>query len=71
MSPADVERFEAVAGDLLSELGYDRGTDGISTESLQYVARLRGLFEERPRPQRWNLALAENPTRAAGVAASG
>lgn len=71
MPPEDIERFEAVAGDLLSELGYERRTDGISTASRQYVARLRELFEECPRPEHWNLALSENPQRAAGVAASG
>jgi Sulfotransferase family len=60
MPAEDIERFEAVAGDLLSELGYDRGTDVTSNESLQYAARLRELFEERPRPQRWNLDLVGN-----------
>ena len=28
MRPADLERFEAVAGDLLTELGYERGAPG-------------------------------------------
>jgi hypothetical protein len=60
MRAEDIERFEAVAGDLLSELGYDRGTDVTSNESLRYAARLRELFEERPRPQRWNLDLVGN-----------
>lgn len=30
MTPADASRFEAIAGGLLSELGYDRGTGGVT-----------------------------------------
>lgn len=54
MPQQDVERFEAVAGDLLTELGYGRGTDRVSTESSEYAARLRSLFEGHPRPQSWD-----------------
>lgn len=68
MPAADVERFEAVAGDLLSELGYERATDEISAESKQYASRLRELFEERPKPERWKAELGEEADATAGIA---
>jgi hypothetical protein len=71
MPRADIERFESVASDLLTELGYDRGTDGISSDGLRYAAGLRDLFEERPRPQRWNVVGAGNSTRLSEFATSG
>jgi len=51
----DVERFEAVAGDLLDELGYPRGADHLRAESLEQAATIRRLFEGRPLPERWHI----------------
>jgi hypothetical protein len=53
MSSEDVEKFEAVAGELLEELGYPRGTDGVSEERLAHADRVRERFEGRPLPRRW------------------
>jgi Sulfotransferase family len=60
MSPTDVERFEAAAGGLLDELGYQRGARAPSTELARHAARLRRSFaaelrERRRRrlPSRW------------------
>jgi Sulfotransferase family len=44
LPPADLERFEAVAGPLLDELGYRRGCTEPSPVSHQHAARLRTLF---------------------------
>ncbi len=55
MSPEDVQRFEAVAGDLLDELGYPRGADQLRAESLEHAATIRRLFEGRPLPERWRI----------------
>ena len=53
MPAEDVERFGAAAGDLLNELGYPCGTLGRSPEALEHAARIRGLFDRQPLPQRW------------------
>jgi hypothetical protein len=60
MAPEDVERFEAVAGDLLDELGYERATPEPSAEANERAARVRQSFsrevERRPHrrlPRRW------------------
>ncbi len=53
MSPEDLEQFEAVAGDLLDELGYPRGTDRYRSEFVERAAMLRSAFELRPLPQHW------------------
>jgi hypothetical protein len=45
MAPADVARFEAAAGDLLTELGYPRGAALLPAELLEHATRLRGRFE--------------------------
>jgi hypothetical protein len=47
MAADDVERFEAVGGDLLEELGYPRGVPQPSPQILAYAAELRERF---PRP---------------------
>jgi hypothetical protein len=44
MSPEDVERSEAAAGELLDELGYDRAFPRPSPQSLEQAARLREAF---------------------------
>jgi hypothetical protein len=55
----DVERFEAVAGDLLSELGYPRSFARPSPDALSQAAKVRDLFTEELRsqeeaiPERW------------------
>jgi hypothetical protein len=46
MSCDEVERFEAVAGDLLSELGYPRRAPFPTLERLEHAARVRRAFEE-------------------------
>jgi hypothetical protein len=44
MAPADVERFEAAAGDLLDELGYPRACPDPSAEAVERAADLRERF---------------------------
>ena len=44
MSPEDIERFEAAAGELLDELGYPRAFPRPSPEYLEQAARLREAF---------------------------
>ena len=51
MPADDVERFEAVAGDLLEELGYPLGAQSLSSEALEHAARMRSLFDWHPVPQ--------------------
>ncbi len=57
MAPDDVERFEAVAGDLLDELGYPRASPRTQTD--REAARIRSAFTEDARargrvlPARW------------------
>jgi hypothetical protein len=44
MCTGDVERFEAAAGDLLEELGYERAFPHPPEETLAWAARIRGSF---------------------------
>jgi hypothetical protein len=44
MSDADVERFEAVAGDLLDELGYSRAARQLRPEVMAYASGIRNQF---------------------------
>jgi hypothetical protein len=44
MCAGDVERFEAAAGDLLEELGYERAFPRPSSRALGHAARIRDLF---------------------------
>jgi hypothetical protein len=59
MPATDVERFEAAAGDLLDELGYERAYPSPPADLLARAARIRALFGERalaegyPLPGRW------------------
>jgi hypothetical protein len=46
MAPRDVELFEAVAGDLLSELGYDRACPAISPQVAVVADRCQTWWEE-------------------------
>jgi hypothetical protein len=51
MPPEDVERFEAVAGDLLEELGYPRAFPIPSSEALECVSKIRKSFTQDVRTQ--------------------
>ncbi|HYQ82484.1 MAG TPA: sulfotransferase, partial [Rubrobacter sp.] len=44
MPAKDVERFEAAAGDLLEELGYERAVPNPSSEALEHATRIREAF---------------------------
>jgi sulfotransferase family protein len=59
MSDGDVERFEAAAGNLLEELGYERTFSRPMPQALEHATRIRKTFsrvvqerEELP-PERW------------------
>jgi hypothetical protein len=45
MAPRDVELFEALAGDLLSDLGYDRTTKVISNEITKVAEQCRAWWQ--------------------------
>lgn len=53
MAPDAVETAEAVAGDLLTELGYPRAVASPSKSALRRAAQLRERFEGRPLPRKW------------------
>jgi sulfotransferase family protein len=59
MAPEEVERFEAVAGDLLDELGYPCLFPEIGSEVRRHSTRMRELFSDYTRergsrlPERW------------------
>ena len=44
MSRADVEKFEAAAGELLDELGYPRAIPQLRSEKLDDASRIRELL---------------------------
>jgi Sulfotransferase family len=48
MPVKDVERFEAAAGDLLQELGYERTVPNPSSEALEQAAKIREAFTRQP-----------------------
>jgi hypothetical protein len=56
---ADVERFEAAAGDLLDELGYPRAFACPGPDRIKHAALLRELFgqdaslQNRVLPEDW------------------
>ena len=56
LAPADVELYEAIAGDLLSSLGYERASRTISPSVAARAERCR---------ERWQADLAERPGRTA------
>jgi hypothetical protein len=62
MSPEAVERFEAVAGTMLDDLGYRRGAPHPRPEELEYAARARDWFAREahshgyPVPKAWSQA---------------
>jgi hypothetical protein len=47
MCTGDVERFEAAAGDLLEELGYERAVPNPSSEALEQAASIREAFTRK------------------------
>ena len=49
MSAQEVERFEAVAGNILDELHYARAFPQPQRPSLEHAARIRALLEQDPR----------------------
>jgi hypothetical protein len=55
MTAGELERFEAVAGTLLDELGYSRGVEHLHPENLEHALRIRSLFEGRPLPHVWRV----------------
>jgi hypothetical protein len=59
----DQERFEAVAGALLDELGYPRGVDHISLPASNTAAAVRAAWTLQPLPRYWldTTALAAGP----------
>jgi hypothetical protein len=54
MDPRDVERFEAVAGSLLDELGYERAVPSPPREFLEVAATVVEAFPRRPLPEGWS-----------------
>jgi hypothetical protein len=69
MPAEEVERFEAVAGDILSELGYGLAFNKPSRRTLDEAARVRAAFTEAARargkrlPTGWCRAGARGPSR--------
>lgn len=55
MSTEDVERFEAVAGDLLDELGYPLAAPRPTAEAVEHAARMRSLFSDDVSARGWRL----------------
>lgn len=59
MPREEVERFEAVAGDLLDELGYARAFPEVGAQARRHAARMRERFSDATRehdarlPRRW------------------
>ncbi len=55
MPPADLERFEEAAGDLLDALAYPRGCSEISTAVKRQVARVKEQFTQEANARNWRL----------------
>jgi hypothetical protein len=52
MTLDDIERFEAVAGDLLDELGYPRAVPNPPQEKLRNATRIHHTFTQEIRTKR-------------------
>jgi hypothetical protein len=65
MAPDDVERFEALAGELLGELGYSRGAGRLSKERLEHAVRIKRAFEAAAEGASTRQAQARAAPRAA------
>jgi hypothetical protein len=55
MPAADVARFEAVAGDLLDEMGYARGCPRLAPDVRERAARIFAEFSEDAASREWRL----------------
>ena len=55
MSELDVARFEAAAGDLLENLGYERAAKNLQPYAVQYAYEFRRAFAEDARSKHWRL----------------
>jgi hypothetical protein len=55
MAVHDLRRFEAAAGSLLDELGYERGGRDPSDEELERAEQLRKTFADTARRRRWRV----------------
>ncbi len=55
MPAQDIERFEAVAGDLLNELGYARAIPHLLPETVGYASSIRNFFGRDVRSRGWRL----------------
>lgn len=51
MSSEDVERFEAIAGDVLDDLGYPRAFPRLRHETLEYASGIRGRVLKTAEPE--------------------
>jgi hypothetical protein len=51
MTPDQIESFEAIAGELLEDLGYPRAVPRLSSEALQHSSKIRECFAQDPRTQ--------------------
>jgi Sulfotransferase family len=67
MSSEAVERFEAVAGTMLDELGYRRGAPSPRPEELEYAARARDWFALDAHGQRYSVPRNWSPAGARGT----
>jgi hypothetical protein len=63
LAPADAELFEALAGDLLSRLGYERAFEAVSPRVEALAARYRTAWEAELR-ERGKLASRLDPAPA-------
>lgn len=61
MAPQDVAAFEAVAGDLLEQLGHPRGASGVPSTESATARTVRGAFQLRPLPERWLETARQEP----------
>jgi hypothetical protein len=64
MAPEVVERFEAIAGTMLDELGYRRSTPHLQPEELEYAALARDGFAREALSQRYSVPQAWLPAEA-------
>lgn len=61
LSAEDLGLFEAVAGDLLAELGYADSGVPVPSAAVEAADRLRAGFEGRPLPRRWGVPAPAYP----------
>jgi len=53
MAEEDLEKFEAAGGDLLDELGYQRGITHLSAEAVTLAKEVYSRFDGKPLPENW------------------